>query len=155
MGGTKLRNDIRRKSWLVDYGTCVEKRCEDDDECDPNESEERAATELDQLSLFSAISAVPLDEDGNPLDAAPVVEPEAEGGKATDPGEAIPGLVDEEPTTARHSTVAGAVLDSAASMARNIFQAEGVRMTEENAQQRLDGVQRTYEQVAHGRGLKR
>jgi len=72
---------------------------QDDDEFDPNESEERAAAELDQLSLFSAISAVPLDEDGNPLDAAPVVEPEAEGGEATDPGEAIPGLVDEEPTT--------------------------------------------------------
>ena len=50
---------------------------------------ERAAPELDQLSLFSAISAVPLDEAGNPLDASPVEEAD------TTPEEEIPGLVDE------------------------------------------------------------
>lgn len=56
------------------------------DERDPA----RAASELDQLSLFSAISAVPLDEQGNPLDASHVEETEDAN------EEEIPGLVDEE-----------------------------------------------------------
>jgi superfamily II DNA or RNA helicase len=60
----------------------------DDDFLDEPDTE-RAAPELDQLSLFSAISAVPLDEAGNPLDALPVEEAEA----ATE--DDIPGLVDE------------------------------------------------------------
>ena len=42
----------------------------------------------EQLSLFAAISAIPLDEEGRPLDVSPVLDPEA----ATE-GEAIPGLV--------------------------------------------------------------
>jgi superfamily II DNA or RNA helicase len=42
----------------------------------------------DQLSLFSAISAIPLDEHGQPLESSPIVDPE--GG-----GVEIPDLVDE------------------------------------------------------------
>ena len=60
---------------------------------------ERAAPEQDQLSLFAAISAVPLDEHGNPLDARPVEEPEATATtEATEEhgDDAIPGLVGEE-----------------------------------------------------------
>ncbi len=60
----------------------------DDDLLDDPDAE-GVAPELDQLSLFSAISAVPLDEQGNPLDASPVEE-------ADEPREEeIPGLVDE------------------------------------------------------------
>ena len=58
--------------------------------------EERAAPEQDQLSLFSAISAVPLDEHGNPLDAAPVDDPEASADAAAAPDDEIPGLVGED-----------------------------------------------------------
>ena len=54
----------------------------DDDFLDESETE-RAAPELEQLSLFSAISAVPLDEAGNPLDASALQEAEGE----------IPGMV--------------------------------------------------------------
>ena len=54
----------------------------DDDFLDESETE-RAAPELEQLSLFSAISAVPLDEAGNPLDASALQEAEEE----------IPGMV--------------------------------------------------------------
>lgn len=55
------------------------------------ERETDAGEEADQLSLFNAISAVALDEEGRPLDASPVLDPAAEGGDA----EAIPGLVGE------------------------------------------------------------
>ena len=54
----------------------------DDDFLDESETE-RATPELEQLSLFSAISAVPLDEAGNPLDASALQEAEEE----------IPGMV--------------------------------------------------------------
>ena len=69
---------------------------------EPNE--ERAAPEMDQMSLFSVIRAVPLDEHGNPLDETPVEDPEAPADLAPiDDGEAIPGLVgddgDDEPPT--------------------------------------------------------
>jgi superfamily II DNA or RNA helicase len=72
----------------------------DDERLDEPEDAERAAPDADQLSLFAAISAVPLDEHGNPLDAAPVVESEAvedTGAGAGEDGvrEEIPGLVDE------------------------------------------------------------
>jgi superfamily II DNA or RNA helicase len=72
----------------------------DDERLDEPEDAERAATDADQLSLFAAISAVPLDEHGNPLDAAPVVESEADedtgAGAAEDgAGEEVPGLVNE------------------------------------------------------------
>ena len=60
----------------------------DDDFLDEPETE-RAAPEADQMSLFAAISAVPLDEQGNPLDASPLPESEEPD------EEAIPGLVDE------------------------------------------------------------
>lgn len=43
----------------------------------------------DQLSLFSAISAIPLDEHGRPLESSPIVDAEGAG------GEEIPDLVDE------------------------------------------------------------
>ncbi len=56
---------------------------------------DRAEPDLTQLSLFSAISAVPLDEAGNPLDASPVETlgelDELEG------AEEIPGMVNQEP----------------------------------------------------------
>ena len=64
----------------------------DDDDLFDEPNEERAAPELDQLSLFSAISAVPLDEHGNPLDVAPLVETDS----GDDDDDAIPGLVGEE-----------------------------------------------------------
>ncbi|MCA9505954.1 MAG: DEAD/DEAH box helicase [Myxococcales bacterium] len=66
---------------------------------DPD-AEARAAEEADQLSLFTAISAIPLDEHGNPLDASPVAEP------ATVPHESIPGLVDDEPELEPRPTAA-------------------------------------------------
>ncbi len=46
----------------------------------------------DQLSLFSAISAIPLDEHGRPLEASPIVDAEGAG------GEEIPDLVAEPAT---------------------------------------------------------
>lgn len=46
----------------------------------------------EQISLFSAISAIPLDASGRPLEIAPVDEEAAHAGV-----EGIPGLVDEEP----------------------------------------------------------
>jgi superfamily II DNA or RNA helicase len=61
---------------------------------DPNEGE-REAPEIDQLSLFSAISAVPLDEHGNPLDAAPLLE--SESAETEEAPEEIPGLVIDDP----------------------------------------------------------
>jgi hypothetical protein len=79
----------------------------DDDDLFDDPSEERAAPELDQLSLFSAISAVPLDENGNPLDGAPLEEPD---GESAEDEEGIPGLVGEEtaedPTPAPFSLAA-------------------------------------------------
>ena len=82
-------------------------RADDDLFDEPNE--ERAAPELDQLSLFSAISAVPLDEHGNPLDAAPLVETDSSD-SGEDPEDSIPGLVGEEdeesPTPAPFSLTA-------------------------------------------------
>ena len=42
--------------------------------------------EAEQLSLFAAISAIPLDEHGRPLEASPIVDADAEE---------VPGLVDE------------------------------------------------------------
>jgi superfamily II DNA or RNA helicase len=55
-----------------------------------DEARESAVDAEDQLSLFSAISAIPLDEAGRPLELAPVDE-EA----ARDALDFIPGLVDE------------------------------------------------------------
>jgi hypothetical protein len=50
----------------------------------------------EQLSLFSAISAIPLDEHGRPLESSPIAEP------PETQGEAVPGLVGEdEPTRKR------------------------------------------------------
>ncbi len=43
----------------------------------------------EQLSLFSAISAIPLDEHGRPLESSPIVDHDAGG------GDVIPDLVDE------------------------------------------------------------
>lgn len=78
-----------------------------DDELFDEPNEERAAPEMDQMSLFSVISAVPLDEHGNPLDEQPVEDPEAASDLAPiDDEESIPGLVgedDEEPTPAPFS----------------------------------------------------
>lgn len=57
-----------------------------------HENEEQPGEEEEQPSLFAAISAIPLDEKGRPLDVSPVVEAEPDG-------EEIPGLVgdDEDP----------------------------------------------------------
>lgn len=72
---------------------------EDDDLFD-EPPEERAAPEEDQLSLFAAISAVPLDENGNPLDtAAPLDAGDGEEPEATPEDsdeEPIPGLVGDD-----------------------------------------------------------
>ena len=46
----------------------------------------------EQLSLFAAISAIPLDEEGRPLDVSPVIDPEEGASDA----EAIPGLVGDD-----------------------------------------------------------
>ncbi len=46
--------------------------------------------EAEQLSLFAAISAIPLDEHGRPLESSPIVEP-----AAADAADEVPGLVDE------------------------------------------------------------
>ena len=71
----------------------------EDDELFDEPDEERAAPEMDQMSLFSVIKAVPLDEHGNPLDEQPVEDPEASADPAPiDAGEAIPGLVGEDDT---------------------------------------------------------
>jgi superfamily II DNA or RNA helicase len=71
-----------------------------DDELFDTQPEERAAAEMDQLSLFSAISAVPLDEHGNPLDPSPVAEPESASHSTAEvergDESSIPGLVGEE-----------------------------------------------------------
>jgi len=80
----------------------------DDDDLFDDPDEERKPPELDQMSLFSAISAVPLDEDGNPLDAAPLKDPEGETPDESE--DEIPGMVDEEtaesPTPAPFSLTA-------------------------------------------------
>ena len=84
----------------------------DDDDLFDEPPEERAAPEADQMSLFTVISAVPLDEHGNPLDAAPVEDPDAaaDTGANAEPDEEIPGLVGEEedagPTPAPFSLTA-------------------------------------------------
>ena len=61
-----------------------------DDELLDEPDTERNPPEADQMSLFSAISAIPLDEEGKPLDASPLEETEESG------EEEIPGLVDED-----------------------------------------------------------
>ncbi len=75
-----------------------------DDELFDEPPEERAAPEMDQMSLFSVIKAVPLDEHGNPLDENPLEDPDAATDHAPiDDEESIPGLVgedDETPTPA-------------------------------------------------------
>lgn len=81
----------------------------DDDPLDEREERETDRPE-DQLSLFAAISAVPLDADGNPLDASSPIDAEDErsGAASDEPGEtsaaaveeeAIPGLVDDADAT--------------------------------------------------------
>ena len=71
-----------------------------DDDLFDEPPEERADPEEDQLSLFAAISAVPLDENGNPLDtAAPLDAGDGEEPEATpeEPDEEpIPGLVGDD-----------------------------------------------------------
>lgn len=58
---------------------------------DPDD--ERDSEEAEQPSLFAAISAIPLDEEGRPLDVSPVVEANAD-----ENAEEIPGLVgDDDP----------------------------------------------------------
>ena len=59
------------------------------DELGDDEAEREPPAE-DQLSLFSAISAVPLDDQGRPLDASPLEDPDLEMNAA------IPGLVGDE-----------------------------------------------------------
>jgi hypothetical protein len=64
------------------------------DELMREEEAEREPPAEDQLSLFSAISAVPLDEQGRPLDASPLEDPGSDGDAA------IPGLVGDEESPA-------------------------------------------------------
>ena len=59
---------------------------------DPLREAETAADAADQLSLFSAISAIPLDAEGQPLELAPIDEDAAHQGLGV-----IPGLVDDLP----------------------------------------------------------
>ncbi len=59
---------------------------------DPLREIEAAADAEDQLSLFSAISAIPLDASGRPLEIAPIDEDAAHPGLGV-----IPGLVDDSP----------------------------------------------------------
>lgn len=75
------------------------------DDADPFEragdEAERDPDAADQLSLFSVISAIPLDEAGCPLDASTVIEHETATAEETLPdgsGE-IPGLVDDDAAT--------------------------------------------------------
>ena len=58
---------------------------------DPDLEQEREVDPADQLSLFSAIAAVPLDEQGRPLEPSSVIEEPAE-----DEGEEVPGLAPDE-----------------------------------------------------------
>ena len=70
------------------------KEREGDDDLFRDAEEEMDEKERDeQMSLFAAISAVPLDEEGQPLDAHAPVEAHEE--EVSD--EAIPGLVDDAP----------------------------------------------------------
>jgi superfamily II DNA or RNA helicase len=66
----------------------------DDEEISGDEEgeDEREDAADDQLSLFSAVAAVPLDEDGRPLDLRGVYEDPSTGVE-----EEIPGLVGDEP----------------------------------------------------------
>ena len=58
--------------------------------------EERAADPADQLSLFAAIAAVPLDEQGRPLELSRVYEEPASLGEGADEiADEIPGLAPE------------------------------------------------------------
>ncbi|MFO0688289.1 MAG: DEAD/DEAH box helicase [Myxococcota bacterium] len=66
-----------------------------DRDAEPREPEAEADGE-EQISLFSAISAIPLDASGRPLEIAPVDEEAAQDGLGV-----IPGLVDEEPAPER------------------------------------------------------
>ena len=70
----------------------------DDDDLFDEPPEERAAPEQDQLSLFAVISAVPLDEHGNPLDTAAPLETgdDTDSGAEEPDEEAIPGLVGDD-----------------------------------------------------------
>lgn len=62
---------------------------------DPLRELEAEADAEDQLSLFSAISAIPLDASGRPLEIAPIDEDAAHPGLGV-----IPGLVDDGPGSA-------------------------------------------------------
>ncbi|MBY0400878.1 hypothetical protein K2X89_11315, partial [Myxococcota bacterium] len=66
-------------------------------------AEARELAGEEQISLFSAISAIPLDAKGRPLEIAPVDEEAAHAGL-----EPIPGLVEEAPAppAARRATAA-------------------------------------------------
>ena len=64
-----------------------------DDREDGTPAVRKSETERDlseQLSLFAPISAVPLDEQGRPLDDASVYEPQNDIGKDADGSEEIP-----------------------------------------------------------------
>jgi hypothetical protein len=73
----------------------------EDGELDEPRDEEAQADAGDQLSLFAAISAIPLDEDGNPLDTSPVevtADPASgeDGQGDAKQDESIPGLVGDD-----------------------------------------------------------
>ncbi len=65
---------------------------------DPEEEREADAEGADQLSLFAAISAIPLDVEGKPLDTSPVTS-DGESNEDTDEEE-IPGLVGDSDSEA-------------------------------------------------------
>jgi superfamily II DNA or RNA helicase len=71
------------------------------DEIERETEDERRDEEDQQPSLFAAISAIPLDEEGRPLDVSPVVESDS------DP-EPIPGMVDDDEELAAESFVLSA-----------------------------------------------
>ncbi len=92
-----IPDDVRLRNFA--FGIAEQRRhslakpeSKEGDEFMRDEDAEREPPAEDQLSLFSAISAVPLDEQGRPLDASPLEDPDFENEAS------IPGLVgDDEP----------------------------------------------------------
>ncbi|MHA7836074.1 MAG: DEAD/DEAH box helicase [bacterium] len=108
-----IPNDPRLRSFA--FGIAEQRRhslrkpdSEEAPEARVEREEEPAAEGEDQLSLFAAISAVPLDEQGRPLEPTAVLEEAstetASEAGATEEGEAIPGLAADGPGLPRTET---------------------------------------------------
>jgi superfamily II DNA or RNA helicase len=97
-----IPDDVRLRTFASGIGEqrrhSLRKPDRDDDAFDNDEERETDAEAADQLSLFAAISAIPLDVEGKPLDSSPVTldgEPnEYDAVSSEESGEEeIPGLV--------------------------------------------------------------